>query len=374
VPGRETRTTGATGIDVALHDGVPDPTAASAHQIPGGRLEPTRGHWRDWGTLLLAALALHCLGFLVWTLFGTRSAPNWVFVENLLLLPGGLVAAILAWRASTRSSLGPRSRRGWRLLTLAFSLWWLGDLLWFYYEGVQGLDPTPSWADLAYLLGYPPLLAGLLSFPTLRGTRAQRAIFWVDVAIVLLGGGMVAWYLLLSPAIQAASDPLTLLIGVAYPLADLALFGGIAVSVMSRLVDHRRAAARFLLAGLTLNLAIDLLFGIQLMQGVYGKVPWPSWLDLLAWCLLAAAALSQFHQPQEAPGRRRASMLFPWFPYAAIAVGYGVMFIQSQAGNREPLSGALIIGALLTGVSSERRIVRKSAFARSFETPPTRSR
>src|SRR5437660_1474035 len=80
---------------------------------------------------------------------------------------------------------------------------------------------VPSWADAGYLAFYPLLLAGLLTLPGPRRSVLDRVKLGLDAAIVLIGGGMAVWYLVIEPTVQG-HEPHVLdkVLSVAYPVGD----------------------------------------------------------------------------------------------------------------------------------------------------------
>src|SRR5919198_1144582 len=103
----------------------------------------------DWGELLARGCGAYAAGYLLWLVFQWGGEDYRGLIRGLASLPILLVAGLLAWRASTHTALDPRTRRGWRILALAYLLCWLGDALWFYSTVVLDTRPAASWADVA---------------------------------------------------------------------------------------------------------------------------------------------------------------------------------------------------------------------------------
>src|SRR3989338_7631709 len=70
-------------------------------------------------------------------------------------LGGGIVAI---------KEYGLRSLQGKILLTIVCGIfgWFIGEVLWTYYELIAKTDPYPSLADWFYLVSYVPFCIGLL--------------------------------------------------------------------------------------------------------------------------------------------------------------------------------------------------------------------
>lgn len=175
----------------------------------------------------------------------------------LLLAPGGerglvlfgntaylvpIVAATLlsAWAATAV----PRALRGfWALMGLACASWSAGEILWAYHELGRGEVPFPWWTDVLYLGFYGFVFAALLVYfrPSLRLVGAQALC---DGALTLASLGLVWWWLVLRH-VELGTD-LGSLVGLAYPLLDLALIGVIAITPL--LAARRRTPVGWLVA------------------------------------------------------------------------------------------------------------------------------
>jgi hypothetical protein len=157
----------------------------------------------------------------------------------------------------------------WSCFFLGMFLWFLGELIWAIYVLVLAIEvPYPSLADVSYLAGYIPLfLAFLLYLKTFRAAVTRRALAstgLTDLAVVLASS-----YLLLMPIFSSGGNSLTLALGVAYPVMDLALFTlsflGFSIFFEGKLGD----AWLLVSLGLILTAVADLLFSYTTLQGVY---------------------------------------------------------------------------------------------------------
>ncbi len=307
---------------------------------------------RDWGGLLVLARVAHSLAFSLFALFhwGGESQS---FLGDLLFAPVGLISAMLAWRASRHLALDPRTRRAWKLIALGQIAIWLGDILWFYLEGVLDVQPYPSLADVCYLSLYPLTFLGLLCFPGRQQSREERLKFLLDALIVMLGSGMVVWYLVLRPtALQSQSDLLTTITSVAYPVGDLVLLLGLARVSLRVVLPSSRRALQLVAAGMLLYVAADVAYGYLGLQNLYeGGGPVDiGWM--VGGLFIATGAQYQYwyasrlRESADQPDGRPASSLLP---YLSVAVGYGLLLSASRDMAGEALQ-QLIVGAVaLTG-------------------------
>jgi len=180
-------------------------------------------------TVLIVAVVM-LAGYGLWQIFRWGGRPHQALIGDLsLLVPNGAVV-ICAALVSRRQDLGRRTRRAWRLLTVALCLYMLGDVLQLVYEVILHRRAYPTWADAAYLSFYVVAVAGLLSFPSRRRTRSERLRLVLDMGTVFVGGVTLIWYIVLGPATQGADFDLTDLVNFAYPIGDvLLLFGALSL-------------------------------------------------------------------------------------------------------------------------------------------------
>src|SRR5512146_1536097 len=154
-----------------------------------------------WHSVLLTAAAVAT------TVYACVYAAGWpwggaALTANLGTAVGSLLVFVLAAAAASDSRLPRTTRRAWLLLACSYVLAFVGDALWLFIENVLHQHPEPSIADIPYLLSYPMLLAGALAFPRAQRSREERALFWMDALMVVVGGAMCMWYFIIYPTVQ----------------------------------------------------------------------------------------------------------------------------------------------------------------------------
>ncbi len=298
-------------------------------------------------------LGVYALLFILWVAFGASRFPNRVAIGDLAFPPMGLTATLLAWRLGSHPSLHRRARLAWRIVALALFFYVAGDVLWSYYEVLLGTDPFPSLADVGYLLFYPTLMLGLVSFPFAPQTKASRLKFWLDAGTVVLGGWMIVWYFVLGPtALAGHSEMVDTVLSVAYPIGDLVLIFGAASVLLRDPEGGSRRALGITAAGITAFLIADISFGYRDLQGLYQAGDWPDAFWMLAWFLIAASALYQSWWASRKP------VAEPWppedvkgissLPYVAVVLGYALLFIAGRFATPYPLGGLLYAAIAIT--------------------------
>src|SRR6266699_3432679 len=73
-----------------------------------------------------------------------------------------IASAACAWAASRAAG---KDRLGWALMSISAGLWAAGEVVWSIYEvGLRVTVPSPSLADVGFLLAVPFAVAGIRAF------------------------------------------------------------------------------------------------------------------------------------------------------------------------------------------------------------------
>nr|WP_251065858.1 EAL domain-containing protein [Streptomyces sp. ISL-36] len=235
---------------------------------PGGPPGP-----RPAGSGTTANLAQVVLG-LVCAAYATGAALGWGS-ERLALFMGdfGLSAAALAacvscsLYACVRES---RFRPAWLLFAFSSAMAAAGNAVWGWYEVVLHREvPSPSVADLFFLLFAPPAIVGLLVLAKKPVTRAG----WVCLALDawLIGGSLLtlSWSLALAHTAQFQGESVArAALSLAYPLLDIVLVSMV-LALHFRRSHVNRSAINTAIAALALTVLCDALFTSPLLRENY---------------------------------------------------------------------------------------------------------
>ena len=222
-----------------------------------------------------AALVGVCwvLGYSVLSWLTADSVAGALVVSNVLYNVPVVAAAVAALTAAYRRRGGTRTGRAWAMFALSAVLWLIGELIWSGYAYLVGGDPPyPSTADGFYLVGYLVVIPGFL-VGLGQGHRSVRARVGIDLALVGLGIGGLAWYLLVAPHL-GTDDGLGRLVTTLYPLSDLTM---VVCLLTLGLSGHRRLPASVRLAGWSYLVAA--VTDVCYMQGTSTGSAYSGWFN-----------------------------------------------------------------------------------------------
>jgi len=157
----------------------------------------------------------------------------------------------------------------WMCFTLGMFFWFLGELGWAVYTFLLNVEiPYPSIADVFWLVGYVPFLIALYYYAkTFESVLPKRPLHTVWVITVVLS--VTVTVLLMFPIMGAEEDTLTLVISLAYPFLDLALFLTALLSLIIFRAGTLGKSWSLMNAGLMANVGGDILFSYATAQGIY---------------------------------------------------------------------------------------------------------
>jgi diguanylate cyclase (GGDEF)-like protein len=196
---------------------------------------------RSWGVLVVCAvLAVPT----AWDPYSAAASSSYL---------AGLAIVVMAmWRGSML--LRSDQRRPWVLLAAAATCWLLGDIAQRVWT--LGDDSAPGVKDVFWLASYPLLIAAVAAMIRARGLpRTLRRDIGLDVVVVTAAASIGGWRLLIAPSIGSGEPTPDFVIGLLYPLGDVAAFA-LAVTLLM-MPGRRGVAAGLIIACLGLTLPLD---------------------------------------------------------------------------------------------------------------------
>src|SRR5438105_4265507 len=213
---------------------------------------------------------------------GADSIPQAAIYQALSL---GAIGAIVTGLIRHR----PQRRIPWLLFGTGLVLWTLGDAYWDAYSWFLRTEaPFPSIADIAYVGGYPLLIAA--TFVLARGRTRPRLTDVLDSAVVATGALILTWALLVEPLLaQTGLSAAGMAVTVATPVLDVVLLVGVVQLALRKGVEN--PALRFLVVGVTCQVVTDVAYSYLTLKGAYtnGMFIDAGWI--VAYGLFGVAAL-----------------------------------------------------------------------------------
>ncbi|HWN61090.1 MAG TPA: GGDEF domain-containing protein, partial [Streptosporangiaceae bacterium] len=311
---------------------------------PPGRLADRLG-----GSTLAATLAMLVV-YGLWQVFRWGGHRHQALIGDLAFFPVNGGAALWAWRVSRRQDLGRATCRAWRLLSVAFWLYLLGDAVQLLYEVVLHQKPDPSWADAAYLGFYPVAFAGLLAFPSPQRTLSERFRLLLDAGTVFVGGATVIWYISLGPAVASARGfDVPDLVLFAYPVGDLLLLFGVLSLLWRGAPRSSVTSLRIFATGMLVFIVADVTYDYVSTHSTYtGGDPVDTlWMLALAILFVAAACQMRARPTDEFAALPQPLASGPSvLPYLAVAGSYILLTVVGLKSVSFNSVGGVLLGAV----------------------------
>lgn len=314
-----------------------------------------------------AIAAVTFIAFAAWLLSGWSHGDTITTVDDIWLAVLALAAAAFAARTA-RSARG-RLRAAWTALTIGLSGWFVGEVLWGYYEIALGQDPFPSLADAGFLLLPVGACVALLLFPD-DYSRYSLGRVALDGLIVAGSLFLVSWVTVLAPVYEAgeADDRLELLVSLAYPITDVAVLT-VAAMVLIRAQTGQRLVLTLLTVGLACIAMADSAFAYvgataEYTSGDKIDLGWAAGFLLLT----VAAAAGHKSGTEDDASDQLPGWASVWLPYAPLVLAALVAAAEPpQVLKSRPavVAGVMLVVAVMTrqflAVSENRRLLSEVA-------------
>jgi hypothetical protein len=198
---------------------------------------------------VVAALVLVTVGYLVMLATKPGGAGLVASISDVTTAAAAAAACVACALAAGRCANSMRVF--WWVLTAAMGAWAAGESAWTWYEVVLRVQvPTPSWADVGYLVAPVLAVAAFACHPATRNRDRWRVLPILDGIAVASALLFVSWTLVLGP-LWSHSGGLSAgaLIAVAYPFSDVVILV-LVVLTLQTLPPGNRAVTSLLLGGL----------------------------------------------------------------------------------------------------------------------------
>jgi diguanylate cyclase (GGDEF)-like protein/PAS domain S-box-containing protein len=319
--------------------------------------------WRTYhGAVVVLVLAI--AAFAVWpVLVGADSHSATVTTDIAECVVAALAAVAAAWR-------GHVGERGWYLIALACLAWLGGQVVWTWYELVQGqLAPLRTAADIGFLLAMPFMFAGFLALGF--GANLRPRVRWLhrltEAFVIASSLAFVFWELSLAHVFE--DDVVTGLdraLLVAYPVGDIAIVTMALVAVLNRRNRSLEIAAVGAVA-LAIGDGVYTLYQSQqtFRTGTLGDLLWIIGMALITIAALRPDSIDATSSRQELAAR---SLLGYGPTLAALGVGiYQLVDGRPSTDGVRMVLIACIGGAILANqltAYAENAVLQRSVYSR----------
>jgi diguanylate cyclase (GGDEF)-like protein/PAS domain S-box-containing protein len=283
-------------------------------------------------TLAAVAVCAYVVFDVAWMVFGFGGEDATLAFSDLSAVLCASFAALVcarAWRVERSDR-----RRAWGVLALAAGAWAVGEIVWTFYElGLGAEAPFPSFADVAFLAGYPLAALAMLVLPVSSMPLRSRVRTALDALIVGASLMFVAWATFLGALYRASEGSLPeQVIGLAYPIADVVV-AAVALFVVLRAAPGRRMTIVLLGAGLVSLAVADSAFAYLTLTDSYATGGAIDAIWDVGYLLIALAAIR--HDPSGPRLERNDDSRFSLvFPYAAVILAVFVAGLRKvQTGS-----------------------------------------
>jgi two-component system cell cycle response regulator len=254
---------------------------------------------------------------------------NWIY-DGLIL---GSAVACLARAARVREE-----RAAWLMIGAGLAFDAFGEIYYTFAFGDTASPPTPSLADVFYLLYYPGIYAGLVLLARARIERLSPST-WLDGAIAAITAAAVAAAVAWDPILHAATkgDAAAVATNLAYPIGDLVLLV-FAVGVFALSGWRPGKALLWLGAGVALTAVADTAYLYESAKGTYvvGGI-----LDSMWIASALAIGVAAWQRPSRRALRLEGRRLLA-VPGACATVSLGVLL---SGGFHHVGTGGLLLAA-----------------------------
>lgn len=282
------------------------------------------------------------------------------FYTPFVSILAGLMLLFTAWR---QRQVSRRAALAWTLLGAAQLFTAFGDVTWYVMEILLGEPPSPSLADVFYLLNYPIFLLGVMQLAPRRELTRQWVKTTIDMVIIMLSTVLILWNYLLAPLLSVfEGSRLLLMITIAYPAGDLLLIWALLVVFYRYRPDAGMRSFALLAAGLVMIIVYDLIFLYQTIVGTSLSGNWADLIYTTAFVMIGLAGWYQATEPQDvralqAVGDSHAPLLdamgkeYSWkayLPYIWLVMAYFMLVNAPDNSLVNADAGFLSIGVIIS--------------------------
>jgi signal transduction histidine kinase len=244
-------------------------------------------------------------------------------------------------------------RRAWWLIALGSLVASSADIIYDYYDMILGVElpgPADVLTQILWLAPYGLWMAGVITFPYSKGTRAAQLRLLLDGAAGAISLGLLAWWAYLADFMTLGGDNLFEIVMTAgYAMADVVLM--VALVLLSvRRTPHRLHRPLLLLVSAFLVTAVaDIVYLLELTTYSDGQWYDGMWVAGIALITLAAWTTTRPTRTKEYPDQRSSigQLVVPYILVAGLMV---LVTFQVSGATFDSMTKVLLAGSALVAV------------------------
>jgi diguanylate cyclase len=282
-----------------------------------------------------AALASALIAAWIGLRLGGQRATLWA--DDVATPLAAAIACFACLRARARHR--GRMRLFWSLLACAMACWTIAEVIWGVYALV--LDeavPSPSWADVGYLLAIPLAVAALIAHPAIRGAGMRRARSTLDGLALATALLFTSWTLVLGPLSRNADLSTSAgIVTLAYPFGDVVIVFFIVLAIREMTGEDRLSLWCLLISLLAMALsdsAFTYLTEVADYHSSQANLIDVGWIVAYLGIATAAVGSRARHAATSAPARATPSLASLVAPLLPILLALGVTAAELELGHR----------------------------------------
>ncbi len=256
-----------------------------------------------------------------------------VWVDDLSTVAVALVA-FLASVHKARTT-GGRHRSGWAWIAAGTGSWVVGECIWSWYAlHGAGTVPSPSVADVAYLLGVPLAVVGIILLGVRRDEVSSGFRFVLDGVIIAGSLLFISWSTALGAVYRVGGGTLPArVVDLAYPVTDI-IMSTAALAAFSKVRGRRRHELALIGCGLLAFSVADSAYSYFTYTGTYGNGNVFDVGYVAGYLLIVLAALVPAGEENPVSADGRIPTVQTVLPYIPLGLAGGLAAFRAATGGR----------------------------------------
>ncbi len=279
--------------------------------------------------------AIACLSFVVafglWMALNLGGARATTWFDDTATFSVAALATLAA--ASKARSTDGRSRTGWIWIAAGAACLTVGEAIWGWYALVLTEQiPSPSAADIFYLLGEPVAVVGIL-FLASRPGEISRGFRHILDGIIIAGSLLfISWSTALGAVYRVGGNNLPArLVDLAYPVIDIIACTA-ALAALSKVRGDRRRALALIGLGLLAFAVSDSAYSYLTYLNAYGNGNVFDTGYVAGYLLILLAAVVPPSPPDTSWAEPDVSMPQAMLPYVPLGLAVAVAVTRAISG------------------------------------------